>query len=256
MRDQRRVHSSHDTGKIIDRLITRLWETIDELESLQPPQTRFFRVAIFGSARLKVGSPTYDTVRGFAHKIGGLGCDIVTGGGPGLMAAANEGAKEAFREDGVRIRSYGLTIELTSEEATNPFVDRVTPHRTFFSRLHHFVRMSHAYVVFPGGIGTALETFMIWQLLQVGHIPPRPLIFVGRMYEGLLGWMKQDMVRANLVDGPELEMAVVVGEDEIDRVVEIVASAKARFDAAKARFVAETAEAEQQPPAKIERDMP
>ena len=151
IRENRRVHTLEDPSKIIDRLITRLWETIDELESLQPPESRFFRVAIFGSARIRVGDPAYESVRLFAHRVGGLGCDIVTGGGPGLMAAANEGAREAFRDEGVRIRSYGLTIDLAREEPMGPFVDHVTPHRTFFSRLHHFVRMSHAYVVFPGG---------------------------------------------------------------------------------------------------------
>lgn len=234
----RRYNSSTDTSKIIDRLITRLWSSIDDIEQLQPPQARFFRVAIFGSARIQEGDAYYESVQAFAHKIGNLGCDIVTGGGPGLMAAANAGAKDAFRQEGVRIRSYGLTIELPMEEAANPFVDRVTSHRTFFSRLHHFVRMSHAYVVFPGGIGTSLETFMIWQLLQVGHIPPRPLIFVGTMYHGLIDWMRREMVSAKLVDAPDLDIATIVDDGEIDRAVEVIARAKKEFDEERARFVA------------------
>lgn len=242
MKEARRSPSAQETSRIIDRLIVRLWETIDELEHLEPPQDRFFRVAIFGSARIEVGDPAYERVRAFARKIGGLGCDIVTGGGPGLMAAANEGAKQAYREEGVRIRSYGLTIDLPREEEANPFVDRVTAHRTFFSRLHHFVRMSHAYVVFPGGIGTSLETFMIWQLLQVGHLSPRPLVFVGGMYRGLIDWMQQEMVPARLVSGRELEIAVVIDDDELDRAVEVIGVAKARFDEAKKRMAEERAE--------------
>lgn len=239
MRDNHRSTPYREPGKVIDRLITGLWEAIDELENLQPAETRFFRVAIFGSARIRAGDPAHDLVRRFARQVGALGCDIVTGGGPGLMAAANEGAHEAFVADGVRIRSYGLTIDLLSAgEATNPFVDHVTAHRTFFSRLHHFVRMSHAYAVFPGGIGTSLETFMIWQLLQVGHIPNRPLIFVGRMYRGLLEWMRSEMVPANLLAPRELGLAAVVDEDELEEAVAIIADAKKRFDAAKAEAVA------------------
>ena len=225
-----RRNGASDPGRVIDRLIIRLWQTISELEDLTPPQTRFFRVAIFGSARIQPGDEIYEAVRTFAKKLGELGCDIVTGGGPGLMAAANAGAREAVRGGRSRIRSYGLTIQLPAEERANPFVDRVTNHRTFFSRLHHFARMSHAYVVFPGGIGTSLETFMIWQLLQVGHIPDRPLVFVGDMYNGLIAWMRAEMQTAKLVDPDDLDRTVVVGLSELDRAADVIARAKAGFD--------------------------
>ena len=107
-----------------------------------------------------------------------MGCDIVTGGGPGLMQAANEGASEAITPE--KDRSLGIRIELPFEQEVNPFVDQVFEHRTFFSRLHHFVLVSDAFVVVPGGIGTVLETFMIWQLLQVRQVQNTPLILIGK----------------------------------------------------------------------------
>lgn len=94
-----------------------------------------------------------------------MGCEIVTDGGPGLMQAANEGARQAAPEN--QARSIGMRIMLEFEQRTNPFVGQAHEHRTFFSRLHHVVLLSHAFVVVPGGIGTTLEALMIWQLLQV-----------------------------------------------------------------------------------------
>src|SRR5438128_5943422 len=136
-----------------------------------------------------------------------MGCDIVTGGGPGLMEAANEGA--AVSRGTRKTRSFGLTIAIPYEKA-NPYVDSVTAHRTFFSRLHHFVRMSQAFVIFPGGIGTALELLMVWQLLQVGFLTERPVVLVGGMWRGLLDWMRHEMVSRRLIDVNDLELLPLV----------------------------------------------
>jgi hypothetical protein len=92
----------------------------------------------------------------------------------------------------------------------NPFVDRVFRHRTFFSRLHHFVRLSSAFVVFPGGIGTSLESFMVWQLLQVKHLPQHPFLLVGDMWSGLADWMKETMVSRGLVGPNDLDLVTIV----------------------------------------------
>ena len=89
---EKKVRREPDVGKIIDRTIVRLWDTIEELEALTPAELRFYRVAVFGSARLKSGDQEYVDVRGLASRLTEMGCDIVTGGGPGLMEAANEGA--------------------------------------------------------------------------------------------------------------------------------------------------------------------
>ena len=227
--------SSHDAGRAIDRIIVNLWATIEDLERLQPEESRFFRVTIFGSARITSNDEIYGTVRETAASLARLGCDIVTGGGPGLMAAANEGAK-AGDETG-RIRSIGLTIELPHlEEGPNPYLDRITAHRTFFSRLHHFVRMSQAFIVFPGGIGTALESFMTWQLVQVGMLKDRPVVFVGPHWRGLLDWMNETMLGGGYVNARDFDLVRIV--DDPRDAVAIVAEAKKAFDAR--RLVRET----------------
>src|SRR5438105_3551518 len=168
----------------IESVILQLWNIIDDLEKLQPSQSRWFRVTIFGSSRIARGDALYQSARDLAFQLVKLGCDIVTGGGPGLMEAANEGAKEG--DTSGKTKSYGLHIELPFETKPNPYIDRLSNHRTFFSRLHHFVRLSHAYIVLPGGIGSTLEAFMIWQLLQVQYIKDRPLILLGEMWTDLL----------------------------------------------------------------------
>ena len=111
-------------------------------------------------------------------------------------------------------RSFGLAIHLPSEEAANPFVDKVFRHRTFFSRLHHFIRLSSAFIVMPGGIGTALELFMVWQLLQVKHMKEHPLILVGTMWPGLIEWMRATMVERGLVSPPDFDVIKVVGSSD------------------------------------------
>ena len=211
----------------VDRIILQLWNIIDDLEILLPSHSRWFRVTIFGSSRISSGDALYQTARDVAFQLSRLGCDIVTGGGPGLMEAANEGAQEG--DESGKTKSYGLHIELPFEYKPNPYIDRLSSHRTFFSRLHHFVRLSHAYVVLPGGIGTSLETFMIWQLLQVGYMQNRPLVLLGKMWHGLLQWMNTEMVPKDLVHGNELEIAKVV--ESVDDVVNIIRPYKEKFDA-------------------------
>jgi len=135
-------------------------------------------------------------VRDVSEALTRLRCDIITGGGPGLMAAANEGTTRA--DPNAVKRSIGIRVELPFEQSVNAFVTQAYEHRTFFTRLHQFVLMSDAFVVMPGGIGTLLEATMIWQLLQVGHLQNTPLILVGKMYEELLAWCRQHMLRSDI----------------------------------------------------------
>jgi uncharacterized protein (TIGR00730 family) len=135
----------------------------------------------------------YGAVRDLAADLAGMGCDVVTGGGPGLMQAANEGAHAAGAAD--RHRSVGIRVHLPFEQEANAFVGEVFEHRTFFTRLHHFVLVSDAFVVVPGGVGTLLEATMVWQLLQVRHLYEVPLILVGPMWAGLLSWARASMLR-------------------------------------------------------------
>src|SRR6202165_3443170 len=166
-----------DPSDILDKAIYQLWETINDLDQIQPERVEHYRVSIFGSSRIRHGDPIYEEVKKLSYELARMGVDIVTGGGPGLMEAANSGAIDGQSES--HSRSFGLALHLPTEEQANPFVDKVFRHRTFFSRLHHFVRLSSAFIVMPGGIGTALELFIVRQLLQVKHMKDHGLVLVG-----------------------------------------------------------------------------
>src|SRR4051794_30611552 len=163
-----------------------LWDIVNNLTRLRPSKRERYRVTIFGSARAGAGTFVYDEVKRVAAVLGEMGCDIITGGGPGLMQAANEGASGVAAPK--RNDSVGIRVELPFEQEVNPFVGQSFEHKTFFTRLHHFVLTSDAFVVVPGGIGTVLELMMVWQLLQVRHVHDVPLILVGRMWADLVEW--------------------------------------------------------------------
>lgn len=194
------VPLSDETGalEILTKSVLGLWETVNNLTRLRPTKRDRYRVTIFGSARVDPSHWVYAAVRDVAAELTRLGCDVVTGGGPGLMQAANEGAKLAD-PDGALRKSLGIRIELPFEQDVNAFVTEAFEHKTFFTRLHHFVLVSDCFIVTPGGIGTVLEAFMVWQLLQVRQLHGTPLILAGRIWDGLLEWMKAAMLRP---DGP------------------------------------------------------
>jgi uncharacterized protein (TIGR00730 family) len=183
---------------LLERAVTGLWNVVDDLTRFRRTTRQNYRVTIFGSARIKPGTPAYEGVKKLAAELTAMGCDILTGGGPGLMQAANEGAHIAAPDS--QGRSVGINIELPFEQSVNPFVSQAYGHRTFFSRLHHFMIASDAFVVVPGGIGTLLELSLAWQLLQVRKLYNTPLILVGKMWAGLIEWGRQTM----LMEGSEL----------------------------------------------------
>ena len=190
--------------EVVEKSILGLWEVVNNLTALRPLKRARYRVTIFGSARMEPGSDLYEVVKQLAGELTLMGCDIVTGGGPGLMQAANEGSVMADPND--QVKSIGIRVDLTQEQETNPFVEEVYCHRTFFSRLHHFVLMSDAFVVMPGGIGTTLEALMIWQLLQVRKLDQTPFILVGAMWQGLLDWTQTHMLdgQAPMIDPADI----------------------------------------------------
>ena len=252
MKSEKKIRREPDVGKIIDRTIVRLWDTIEELEALNPAELHFYRVAVFGSARIRPEDKEYAEVRSLASRLTSLGCDIVTGGGPGLMEAANEGAASSRGNGRPKTRSFGLTIAIPYEKA-NPYLDSVTAHRTFFSRLHHFVRMSQAFVIFPGGIGTALELLMVWQLLQVGFMTERPVVLVGEMWQGLVDWMRREMVPRKLVNEADIDLVRLVHSNEEAALV--IEQHKRRFDQAREKLILERRRAdraEKDPPPAVE----
>jgi uncharacterized protein (TIGR00730 family) len=208
-----------------DRAILFLYRLIHWLDRKAPIERRYFRVAIFGSSRIQPEDETYIQVRELARQLSYMGCDIVTGGGPGLMRAANEGARAGAYH--YKTRSFGLTILLPLEEQPNPFLDEVARHSMLYSRLHQFIRLSHAYIVMDGGIGTTLEAMMVWQLLQVRMMSGRTLIFVGPMWRGLRSWIERQIVGRGLASPPDLALAVWV--DTVGDALEVVTRALEEF---------------------------
>src|SRR3954471_14640598 len=193
-----KLNDEDATVALLQRSITGLWEVVNDLTRFRRTTRQNYRVTIFGSARIKPGTVAYDGVKQLAVELARLGCDIMSGGGPGLMQAANEGALSVDPE--ALQRSVGIRVDLPFEQAVNPFVGQMYEHRTFFSRLHHFMIVSDAFIVVPGGIGTLLEMSLVWQLLQVRKLYNTPLVLVGKMWADLVEWGR----RAMLQEGNEL----------------------------------------------------
>src|SRR6187455_32485 len=178
--------------KVLIDSVLGLWDVVNNLTRLKPSRRDRYRVTIFGSARAKPGTVAYEETKRAAKALAAMGCDIITGGGPGLMQAANAGVNEA---DGAK--SMGIRVDLPFEQEVNPFVELAFEHKTFFTRLHHFVLASDAFVVAPGGVGTLLELSMVWQLLQVRHVEDAPLILVGKMWPPLIAWARTNLLSAD-----------------------------------------------------------
>jgi uncharacterized protein (TIGR00730 family) len=193
-----------------------LWDVVNNLTRLRPSRRDRYRVTVFGSARLQPGSFGYEETKRVAAALAEMDCDIITGGGPGLMQAANEGAASR------RAQSVGIRVELPFEQEVNAFVTEAFEHRTFFTRLHQFVLASDAFLVAPGGIGTVLEMMLIWQLLQVRHLENRPLILVGSMWPGLVAWARQSMLSTDPPLANAADMAIPRCVANADEAVAIV----------------------------------
>ena len=215
--------------RVLSETLFNLWASVNSLTRLRPSRRERFRVSIFGSARTDPSHWVYQEVKRMSTALTALGCDIITGGGPGLMRAANEGARDSQAPE--RVQNVGIRIELPFEQDANPFVEQLFEHETFFTRLHHFVLTSDAFIVAPGGIGTVLESMMIWQLLQVRHLQGVPLVFTGPMWRDLVGWTRKSMLRPGfeLASASDLDIPICV--DTADEAIAIVAEHHARWSA-------------------------
>src|SRR6516164_3304195 len=177
-------------------------------------------VSIFGSARTQRGTPEYLTAEAIAVGLVEAGYAVITGGGPGIMEAANKGAVEG---GGV---SVGLGIALPTEMGLNDYVEVGLEFRYFFVRKTCFIKYSQAFVVLPGGFGTMDELFEALTLVATGKITKFPIVLVGRSYwAGLLGWSQDTMVDGANIGQVEFGLISVV--DEPDEVVEIIRRAHA-----------------------------
>lgn len=177
------------------RILGEFVEGFDTLAGIGPA------VSVFGSARVKEGDPAYASAVETARLLAEAGFAIITGGGPGLMEAANRGAREA------KGHSIGCTIELPFEDRANAFVDLEVRFRYFFVRKTMFVKYASAFVIFPGGFGTLDELFEALTLIQTGKVHNFPIVLFGSAYwEGLLGWIRGTMLPEGKVSPADLEL--------------------------------------------------
>ena len=166
-------------------------------------------VSIFGSARVKPEDPSYRDAERTARLLVEAGYSVITGGGPGIMEAANKGAKEAGG------KSVGLNIDLPREQKLNPYTTASLSFRYFFARKMMFVKYARAFVIFPGGFGTLDEFFEPVTLIQTMRIGAFPVILVGRTHwEGLLEWMKAHLLDRGYISPEDMHIFEVVDRPE------------------------------------------
>ena len=176
-------------------------------------------VSIFGSARTAPTDPNYALAEDIARRISELGLAVITGGGPGIMEAANKGAHEA---GGV---SVGLGIELPFEQGMNPYVDLGVDFRYFFARKTVFVKYSSAFIVMPGGFGTFDELFEALCLIQTHKISKFPLVLVDSAYwSGLLDWIRSTVADYGTISAGDLDLVQVC--DTADEVMDVLKAAR------------------------------
>ena len=163
-----------------------------------------FRVTVFGSARIKKGDRVYKEVKSLAKMLGKRGFDIVTGGGPGLMEAANSGHMEGNGKNGAH--SIGIGIKLPREQRLNTHLDIKKEFNRFSNRLDTFMSLSNAVVVAPGGVGTLVELFYTWQLVQVKQICNIPIILLGKQWPPLIKWLEKNPLKSGFFKKEDLKL--------------------------------------------------
>ena len=163
-----------------------------------------FRVTIFGSARIKRSSREYKDVYNLAKLIGEKNIDLITGGGPGVMKAASAGHKAGSKDNGAY--TIGLGIKIPREQKINQYVDVKKNFKRFSERLDNFMLLSNVVIVTEGGVGTMLELFFTWQLLQVRHTHNIPIVLIGKQWKGLIKWLKKGPLKKKFFKKEDLEL--------------------------------------------------
>jgi uncharacterized protein (TIGR00730 family) len=196
----------------VERMRGELRMGFDRMRDLGPA------VSVFGSARTPPGTPEYALGKELGRRLGAAGFAVITGGGPGVMAAANEGARVAGAT------SVGLGIDLPFEESVNEWVDHRVDFHYFFTRKIMFVRYASAFVVLPGGFGTLDELFEAATLIQTRKIRDFPILLVGGDYwTGLVDWMRDRMLGSGKINAIDLDLLEVT--DDLDFVIDVVRDA-------------------------------
>jgi uncharacterized protein (TIGR00730 family) len=178
-------------------------EATERLSNIRPA------VSIFGSARIPRDSHYYRLTEQIARLLSDCGFSVISGGGPGVMEAANKGAFEG------KSVSVGLNIQLPMEQAANPYQDISQSFRHFFARKYMFVKIATAYVVMPGGFGTLDELLEALTLIQTAKTPRIPLILVGsEFWGGLLDWLRDRLVKEKMINPEDMDLITVIDDPE------------------------------------------
>ena len=195
---------AHDTWQIF-KIMAEFVDGFEKLSKIGPC------VSIFGSARTKPDHKYYHLAEDIAFKLTKEGYGIITGGGPGIMEAANKGAKEAGG------KSVGLNIELPFEQSSNPYIDpdKLITFDYFFVRKLMFIKYAQGFVVLPGGFGTMDELFEALTLIQTKKIAKFPIVLAGKEYwAGLFEWIKKTLVSEKMVDEKDLNLIFLADDAE------------------------------------------
>ena len=191
------------------RILAEFTEGFDKLANIDNG------VSVFGSARLKPGSEYYEAAREISKKLAEQEFTIITGGGPGIMEAANRGAAEAGQ------KNIGLNIELPFEQTPNPYQSLSMEFKYFFVRKVMFVKYSMGYVCMPGGFGTLDEMFESLTLMQTHKVFKMPIVLYGTDYwSGLVDWLQDKLVKLELIKPEDLDLFCVT--DNVDEVITVM----------------------------------
>lgn len=191
-----------DTWRVM-RIMGEFVEGFESLAELGPA------ITIFGSARTKPGEVQYETAVSVGKLLGEAGYTIITGGGPGIMRAGNQGAREG------NAVSVGLNIELPFEQNLNPYIDLSVDFRYFFARKTMLVKYAQAFVILPGGFGTMDELFEALTLIQTGKVQNFPVVLVGKSYwGGLIDWLRTTMLAEGKISAPDLDLIYLTDNPE------------------------------------------
>jgi uncharacterized protein (TIGR00730 family) len=214
--EDRRILSAEETAADLERdvqmIAQEFREGFEAVDQIDRPA-----VTVFGSARIFEDDPIYANARALATRFAERGWAVVTGGGPGVMEAANRGAKEAGG------MSVGFNIQLAHEQRGNPYVDLGLTFRHFYARKTMFVKAAEGFVVFPGGFGTADELFEALTLIQTGKVLHFPVVLVGSDYwEELLDWIRGELLADGMISPEDLDLLFVTDDidDAVERVIE------------------------------------
>ncbi len=198
--ERRKNRRNTDTWKIF-QIMAEFVEGFEQLQEISPS------VSIFGSARTQPDNPHYQLAEEVAFQLSEAGFSIVSGGGPGIMEAANKGGQRG------KSVSIGLNIQLPHEQKTNPYQDISLYFRHFFARKVMFAKFASAYVVLPGGFGTLDEFAEILTLVQTGKTRKIPIFLMhAPFWQGLLQWFKDAMVTAGTIDAEDLDLIQVIDD--------------------------------------------